>query len=902
MEDRRPNPEQLLKTIRRLDEEKGRGRLRVFLGMCAGVGKTYAMLKAAREQQQRLAGIAGAPDTCAKSEVLVGIVETHGRKETEELLKPIKVLPRKKLEYKGTAFSELDIDEILKRRPSLVLVDELAHTNAPGSRNKRRFQDVEEILAAGIDVYTTINIQHIESRNDQVAQITGVQVRETVPDSFLEKASQIEVVDLAPSELLHRLSEGKVYLGNKAVTAAENFFKEEQLTALRELALRFTAEKVDQDLQDQMTMKGVEGPWQTNERLLVAVSHSPYSSRLIRRTRRMAYNLEAPWIALYVNTGEVLSAKDQETLQSNIVLAKELGAEVISIADTDLVYAVRKICNEKNVTQIIMGRPDRRFFSDLLAQGSLLDRLVRSTKEFDVHVIRAERNPKYRGFHLYWPWLKSSLVGYYYTVWFIGILTVACWIASPFVGYRALGSVYLLSILAVASLTSIGPVFLAAVLSAIAWNFFFIPPLYTFTISSGEDWMMLLSYFVAALVGGILTARIRRQEVILQTREERTKNLYEFGKALSEAKNLDGIIDVLKMTVKKQFKGDAEVILADKNRKLQESTTVTAKDKAVASWAFAHNKSAGWSTQTLSAAPCLCLPMKANTEVIGVLAFYPSDHQKSFSIDQEIFLDAIIGQAAIAVERLKFSEAAQAAKLYEASEKLHQTLINSVSHELRTPITALIGTATALKDRVTLMNDKAREALTDELIGSAKRLDRVVENLLDMSRIEKGTIQIKREWFQVGDLLDDVEAELKDELFDREIMLTGNAELLVEGDFRLLQHAISNLILNSVKYSEPKSPIEINVSSAHEKIIIALSDYGKGIPPGSEEVVFEKFFRLPGTPTGGLGLGLYIVKSIIELHDGSIKARNRTDVPSGATFECTLPLRPPPAELKEIVK
>ncbi len=885
----RRTPDELLEALQRTSENE-RGKLRVFLGMCPGVGKTYSMLEAARQQVAR--GV----------RVVVGVVETHGRKETEDLLHGLTIIPKREIQYRDTALFEMDLDRILKEKPSLAIVDELAHTNAPESRHMKRYQDVQELLNAGIDVYTTVNIQHIESRNDQVAQITGVLVRETVPDSFLELANQIEVVDLSPAELLQRLGEGKVYLGEGAARAKEGFFKEEHLLALRELSLRFVAERVDQDLHDHMTIKGIEGPWNTNERLLVAVSYSPYSARLIRTTRRMAYNLEAPWIALYVDTGERLTKEDEENLQKNITLARELGAEVITISDNEVAHAIQKVSHDRNVTQIIMGRPDKRFLKDLFAQGSLLDKLVRDTSKVDVHVIRAERKARYRGFARKWPDLKSGFFSYYNTTWFMIIVAFSCRALLDFIGYRALGSVFLLAILTVASFTGGGPTLFAATFAAIVWNFFFIPPTWTFAIASPEDLMMVASFFVAALVGGLLTSRVRRQEMILEVRESETRLLYELVKNLSDSPDEMHASRVLSETITRQFKAGSTILLADENRKLEVNKLIgrrlSENELAVAQWAFENGKSAGWSTQTLSAASCLCLPMKGNTGVVGVVAYIPQAGQKNLPIETENFLETIIAQTAIVLERLEFRGAAEATKLYEASEKLHQTLLNSVSHELRSPITTLIGSATALSDEKTYENQSVRKSLTDEVISAAKRLDRVVENLLDVSRLEKGTLQLRQEWFELGDLLGRLRVELKDELRGKKVKLLGETSVLVEGDFQLLDHAFAQLVLNAAKYGNPDTEIGIVVEMRDGKIHVKVRDEGPGIPAGLENHLFEKFFRAPGTPAGGIGLGLSIVRNIVELHGGKVAARNRFDI-HGAEFEVELPYKVAPTVLQE---
>lgn len=890
MNDRRPNPEDLLEAVKK--QEGSGGRLRIFLGMCPGVGKTYSMLKAAAEQKKR--GL----------RVLVGVVETHGRKETEELVAGLDVLPRRSIEYRGTQLQEMDLDGVLRERPSLVLVDELAHTNAPGSRHQKRYQDVEEILRAGIDVYTTVNIQHIESRNDQVAQITGVQVRETVPDSVIEGADQVELVDLSTDELLRRLKEGKIYLGERAEAAIRNFFQEEHLTALRELALRFTAEKVDQDLHDQMTIKGIAGPWNTNERLLVAVSHSPYSARLIRATRRMAYGLEAPWVALYVNTGANLTAEDEKTLQENLALARSLGAEVVTVAGPNVVSSMQRVCAEKNVTQIVMGRPDKRFL-DFFTRGTLLDQLVRTTSNIDVHVIRAERKPRYTGFHLKWPASRSSWQAYYNTFWLLLGVSFFCYGALPYLGYQALGSVFLLSILLVSAFAGRGPILFSAILSALVWNFVFIPPTFTFAISASEDLMMVFSFFVTAIVGGLLTSRIRRQEVILQNREQRTRLLYELAQSLAEAKSIEDIKETLASVVDRQFGGNCTVFFAGKNSRIDWESgfgkKMEEKDIAVAQWAYENNRPAGWSTQTLSGASSLCVPMRGRQGVVGILSFVPMKSNRDFSVEKENFLETVLSQAAIAYERFLFTEAAENSRVYEASEILHQTLLNSVSHELRTPITALIGSATALRDPATVSNENSRNALTGELIRSAHRLDRVVENLLDLSRLQNTGLQLKKEWFDLSDLFEEAKVNLADELGQRRLELVTDENAVIEGDFRLLSHALNQLILNAAKYSPDGSRIEVDILKDNISARLLVKDEGKGVPEGEEKKIFDRFYRMAGSPAGGLGLGLAIVSAIAELHGGKATARSRREG-SGAVFEISLPRKPMPAALREALE
>lgn len=877
---RRPNPEDLLKSVQKEEAKSSEGKLHVFFGMCPGVGKTYAMLEAAHAKKK------------LDLDVVIGVVETHGRIDTQKLVENLEIIPRKKIPYKGAHLEELDLDAVLQRKPAIVLIDELAHANTQESRHAKRYQDVEEILKAGIDVFTTMNVQHLESRADLVTQITGVIVRETVPDSFLQKADQIELLDLTPDELLKRLKEGKVYLGDRAEAAAKNFFKIENLTALRELALRFTAEKVDHQLRDQMSLKQIMGPWNTNERLLVAISHSPYSSKLIRSARRMAFNLEAPWIALYVDQGNPLEEEDQKTLSKNINLAKELGAEVVSTRDQDVSDAIKRVCEERNVTQIVMGRPDRRFFKDLFAKGNLLDRLVRETSEIDVHVVRQERKSKYIGFHLKVPRLHSGFMAYWYTLWFLFAVSFGSYALLPLIGYRAIGFIFLLAVLAIASLASKGPILFSALLSVFTWNYLFIPPAFTFEIREPDDIMMCLSYLVVALVASYLANRIRRQEDDLKQREHRSNILYEFGKDISGAKDNKDIAQRAEEAVGKLFDSKIAIFVTCNDHQLDArplnyfDDEISEKTMAVGQWTFKNQKKAGWSTSTLASSDCLSLPLIGKTKTIGVLLFFHQE-MESLTIDQEIFLDSLSTHLATTLERNLLEKDAKESFVLKESEKLHQTLLNSVSHELKTPITSIIGASSALLDKKTLEQSEARETLLNDVIFSSQRLNRVVENLLDMSRISSGVLQIKKELFEVNDFVSSfLQRNLK--FFNsHRIEFKESVEVYIKGDDRLLEHVLMNLVSNATAYSHAGTRIEIKILPKDTLVEIQVLDEGSGLAPEKMENIFKPFYRLPGTPTGGTGLGLTICKSIVDAHGGSISAQNRQNH-QGALFSIFL--------------
>lgn len=882
-EKRRPNPDDLLEGVKKIDEKSSRGHLRVFFGMCPGVGKTFAMLRAAREKK------------IENIDVVIGVVETHGRRETTALLEGFEQVQKRKIDYKSTLLEEMDLDAILLRKPKLVLVDELAHSNAPGSRHHKRFQDVQELLLAGIDVYTTLNVQHIESRADLVFQITGVPVQEKVPDSFLELADQIELIDPSPEVLLRRLSEGKVYLGERAARAAENFFKFENIIALRELALRFTAEKVDEQLRSQMVLKQVQGIWNTNERLMVAVSYSPYSARLIRAARRMAYNLEAPWIALYVDNGEELSLDDQKRLQKNLSLAKELGAEVVHTRDESISGALKRVALEKNVTQIIIGRPDKRFLRDLIAQGTILDQLVRETSEIDIHVIRQERRPKFKRIQLKLPQLKAGFFPYWFTLWFLVFVAFASYAALPLIGYRAVGFLFLAAVLVVGTIATLGPILFAASFSALVWNYFFIPPKFTFAVKEPEDLMNFFAFFVVAFVAGYLASRIKKQEKDLSERAHRASVLYEFSRKIAEANSIEQLSYQACESILQVFGFDSAILMKKAPGLLKEKPenknieAIDSKEFAVANWALQNKKRAGWGTETLSSSSCLAIPLLGRSGIMGVLLLWPRKITQ-LSLDQESLIETFSTNLAIGIERELFEKKAKETDVLESSERLHQALLSSVSHELRTPLTSIIGNATALKEIEGTKIRTNNAAILDDLIDSSERLNRVVENLLDMSRISSGALKVKSDLFEIADFVNSTLQRTKSLTKNHEVTIINDInDLYVKGDDRLLEHVLINLLANAAAYSPKGTQISIKIEHTKTHAIVSVLDEGPGLPEEELTKVFERFYRAPGTPAGGTGLGLSIAKSLIEAQNGKVEAKNRIER-SGCQFSITLPL------------
>lgn len=886
----RPDPDALLSAIDDLKNKEVKGELRIFLGMSAGVGKTYAMLRAAHQKLRE--GL----------HVVIGIVETHGRSETAALTEGLPVIARKKIDYRGATLEEFNLDEVLLRKPDLVIVDELPHSNVPGSRHSKRYQDVLELLEAGIDVYTAFNVQHLESRKDAVEAITGIPIRETIPDSILERASLVELVDIAPSELLKRLKEGKVYLGDKAERAVQNFFKEDKLTALREIALRITAERVDKDLQKLISVKAEGNPWQTNERLLVAVSHSPYSEKLIRATRRLAYNLEAPWIVLHVNTGISLSDVDQAQLVKNLNLARELKAEVVTTTEVDIPAAVKRVSRQKNVTQVVVGRPTRRWFRDLIERGNLLQRLVQESLEVDIHIIRQEGSflirPSFFDELSYFR-SKTGYVKYWFAFCCIVGVNILGAIVNPYIGYKAVGFLFLLAVIMIGMFGSIGAVVLAATMSALTWDYFFISPQMTFAISNTEDFLMCIAFFVVSLITGFLTNRIRFHEKVLRVREERTNVLYEVLQDITNATEKSDFLKKVTERVGSLLEADCGVILKSLQGKLEfdeaktYSIRLNEKDQAVAQWCFDHKKAAGWSTETLSQSRALFLPVGGSVETVGVFVFQPLRKARKLDLEKESLLHSIVRQIGASLEKHLLSKRLTESQRLMDSEKLHQTLLNSVSHEMRTPLTAIIGAAFALEDEKLIQNTKYVKDIAFGLHEAGDRLNRVIENLLDMSRLNSGILSLKLEWHDFNDLLSVVSKKLEKPLSQHRLKINFLDEtLLVKMDYRLMEHAISNLILNAAMYTPDGTEIQVTQRQIHSNFVIEIADEGPGIPEDSMSKIFDKFYRVPGSPTGGTGLGLSIVKSIVELHKGRVSARNKK--PHGVCFTIELPLEAQP--------
>lgn len=882
----RPDPDALLAAITKAEAGTKGGRLWIFFGMAAGVGKTFAMLKAAQERLKD--GV----------DIVAGVVETHGRSDTDALLSGLPVVPRKRLEYRGVDLQEMDLDAILARRPQLALVDELAHTNAPGARHPKRWHDVIELLDSGIDVYTTVNVQHIESRKESVETITGVSIRELVPDSLLERAAQVILIDITPAELLKRLEEGKVYLGERAETALRNFFREDRLTALREMALRLTAEKVDNELQNLTAAKGSEKPWKPSERLMVAVSHSPYSAELIRATRRLAFGLDAPWLGVNVDTGAPLSDEDRATLARNMALVRELGGEMITTAEADAGAALKRIAQQRSVTQLIIGRPARRWLRDTVHGGTLLDQLARESATFDVHVLHTDWGARVREPRR-WPFRAESGFSPYGIA--LGAVVAAALVSSlvaPVLGYRAVGFLFLLTVLLISMVLSLGPVLFAAMVSALVWDYFFIPPFGTFHINEPEDVAMCAAYLLAAGITGTLTRRMRRAQDMLRVREHRTQVLYGIVQAMTSGRDRSSVLTDVAGRLGSILNGECCVMPSGVSSWLAESVypprdwIEVENERAVAQWTFLLGQPAGWSTDTLPSAEAMYIPLKGNTETVGVLAYRPRNRVALLKEETDL-LFSVSQQLAILMERQMLQERTNETERLKSSETLHQTILDSVSHEIRTPLTGIMGAASALQNDQIASNSDSRAQLVQELMANTERLNRVVANLLDISRLSSGTLALNKDWHDIGDVIS-VALDSAGKALERHTVTTTFAEHtpLIRVDFQLLEQAILNLLLNASVHTPPGSTIAIETLLESTVVRVSVSDNGPGIPDSALPHVFEKFYRIPGTSAGGTGTGLAIAKAIIDAHGGKISVEKSK--PGGASFIIRLPVEPQP--------
>jgi two-component system sensor histidine kinase KdpD len=881
----RPNPDELLSHIQKEEQEKNRGRLKIFLGYAAGVGKTFAMLEAAHQRKEQ--GV----------DLVVGYVETHGRVETERLLSELEILPRKTIEYHGIKLTEMDADAILIRQPQLVLVDELAHTNAPGSRHLKRYQDVEDLLAAGSDVYTTLNIQHLESLNDVITQITGVKVRETIPDSVIDEASEIELVDLPPEELLVRLKEGKVYIPDQAARAIQKFFRAGNLTALRELTMRRAAERVDDQMLAYMQTRAIPGPWPAAERLLVCVSPSPLSERLVRKARRLADELKAEWTAVYVETSAHarLSPDQRDRVSRTLLLAEELGGKTITLSGESIARLVTDYARQHNFTKIIVGKTLQPRWMEGL-RGSVTDQLARYGENIDVYIVSSEAKQSpltetlARQVHSSWP-------RYLWAIVLVALGTSLNTFFHTRISPTNLVMTYLLTVVIAAAFLGRGPAVLASILSVLVFDFFFVPPYLTFAVSDTEYFLTFVGFLGVGLVISQLTARLRDQAEMTKRRAADTTALYGLSRDLAAAAGMDDILRAITQNVSQTFNREVVLFMPDeaahgglKPYTHNPNFNPDENENAVAVWTFQRGQSAGRGTDTLSAAEARYLPLKTARGVVGVLGVKPKDLSKHLSPEQVRLLEAFASQAALAIERVQLADQARQAQLLRVTEVLQTALLNSISHDLRTPLVSITGALSSLEESGESMDAENRQNLLETAREEADRLNRLVGNLLNMTRIEAGAIHIARELCDVQDVIGTSLEQVSNRLDERQVKVDIPEDIpLVPMDFVLIEQVLVNILDNAIKYSPPQMPIEVLVRSSRDDLEIKVTDRGIGIPKEDLDRVFDKFYRVqhPGS-VSGTGLGLAICKGIIEAHGGSIHAENR--IGGGTVIIIKLPL------------
>jgi two-component system, OmpR family, sensor histidine kinase KdpD len=888
--DQRPSPDALLEAARR--EESRAGKLRIFVGAAPGVGKTYAMLETARARRKD------------GYDVVVGIVETHGRRETESLLEGLEIIPRRRIEYRGQRLEEMDIDAIIARKPQIVLVDELAHTNAPGSRHPKRCMDVEELLNRGINVYSTVNIQHIESLNDVVAQITGVRVRETVQDRVFDRADSVELVDLTPDDLIQRLKEGKVYVPKQAERALDHFFSPANLTALRELALRRTAERVDEQLLTHMQEHAIQGPWAAGERLLVCISEDPRAAGLVRYAKRLADRLHAPWTALSIETQRSLQLTEEERdrVSDTLRLAEALGGEAITIPGgaRHLADDVMNYAHANNVTQIVIGKSSRTRWFEIL-HGSVVHDLVRSAGNISVHVIAGEHAddkpiPKKIG-------RTAEVVKPFDAIPYVAA-TIAVAVAlgldeliKPIVGIENVDLVFMTAILVVAIRYGLWPSLYASVIASLCYNFFFLPPIYTFTITDPTNVAAFVIFIAMAMLVSNVAARVRTQAVAAIERARTTEALYAFSRKLAGVGTLDDVLWATAYQTALMLKVRVVLLLPEDGSIAVRAgyppeDTLDDADLAAARWAWERDRSAGRGSDTLPGARRLFLPMRTGRGAIGIVGIDSDKPGPLLTPDQRRLLDALIDQGALAIERVLLVEDVDRAKRSMEADRLRSALLTSISHDLKTPLAAILGAAGTLRELASGLDDAAKADLLATIIDESERLNRFIANLLDMTRLESGAIVPNTTLQDLGELVGSALARAAKILAHHKVDVQLAADVpMLDLDPVLFEQVLFNVLDNASKYAPAETTVRIRSWREHQAAVLQVLDEGIGIPPDDVERIFDKFYRAQkgDQVRAGTGLGLAISRGFVEALKGTISAANRTDRP-GAVFTIRLPI------------
>ena len=941
----RPNPDQLLEKINREAEKQKRGRLKIFFGACAGVGKTFAMLNAARNLQLE------------NVDVIVGIVETHGRAGTAAQLPGLAVLPLKTLNYRGRTLTEFDLDAALVRKPTLILMDELAHSNVEGSRHPKRWQDIEELLSAGIDVYSTLNVQHLESLNDIVGQITGIRVTETIPDKVFDMADEVTLVDLPAEELLQRLQEGKVYQAQQAERAGKSFFRKGNLIALREMALRRTADRVDSQMREYRSNLSIQQVWQAKDRLLVCVGTGVEAERLVRVAARLAHSLKSDWLAVYVETPKLqrLSDAARDNILKTLKLAETLGAETTTLSGTEVASVVLNYARSRNVSKLVVGKSTRSALERLIWPGTI-DDLTNLATDIDIHVVSREKVLAERTTQT----LDSvrniasardnqineapKLKGYYLAAAACVATSVIADLILPYFELANVVMLFLLGVILISSKYGRGPGIFSSVISVACFDFFFVSPKFSFTVSDTQYLLTFAVMFIVAFVISNLTSNLRYQAVIAMHRERRSRALYDLGKSLASALTSAHIIEISVHHLTGIFQSKIAILLPDSQEKitqpivnnLHDRTPELDLDLGIAQWVYDHQQQAGFGTDTLPSAPILYIPLQAPMRTRGVVAILPNNitdgnlgktKRMIFLPEQRQLLDTFASQIAIAIERVHYVDVAQDALVSMESERLRNSVLSAISHDLNTPLTTIVATADLLKQQLnseeqegketgikhTRKNDDKRHEYVEMLYEQSIRMKNLVVNLLDMARLQSGKVKLNKQWQMLEEVVGTALRTMKQPLIKHHIMVdlanthsaTFSGELpLIEFDAVLIDRVLCNLLDNAAKYAPEGSKIIISARTQQQDMLVSVSDEGPGIPENLENQMFDKFTRgEKESAKAGVGLGLSICKAIIEAHGGKIWASNksssassltRTSAETGAIFTFSLPLGTPP--------
>ena len=879
----RASPDALLA----LAKKEGRGRLKIFLGAAPGVGKTYAMLTSARAERE------------AGRDVVAGLIETHGRRETEELVEGFEVLPRHPIVYRNQILREFDLDAALARRPNLLLVDEYAHTNVPGSRHPKRWQDVDELLNSGIDVWTTLNIQHLESLNDVIQKISRVRVRETVPDSVFDNADEVVLVDFPPDELLKRLAEGKVYIQDTAARAVDHFFKPQNLTALRELALRRAAARVDAALIERMQAQAIEGPWAAGERILACIGPDPISPTVIRTAKRMADLMDAPWMAVTVERpGAMLDDAARQRLDKAMKLSESLGAETQTLTGPDLPAELLRFAKFENVTQIVIGRSRGGFFNELLRR-SLPHELVRRTQDIAIHLVTREPEQA-SATKPSAPRQPLELPPFAYAA---AAVAAALAISEGLIAltlFPNLQMIFLVAVLLIAVSFGVWPAIFASFLSFLVYNFFFIQPLYTFTIAEPYELLALVIFLVVAVITSALAGRVRRQATVSASRMRAMRRLYEFTRRLSGLPTLDGVAEGAASEINASLGRGVVVLLAqDDDLALVAAwppeDTLDAATMTAARWAYGHSEPAGADTGTLPTVPWYFVPLRSANRALGVVGVAKEKDAAPLDAEGRALLDALSEQTAAALERASLSREMVTARTATETERVRNTLLASISHDFRTPLSSILGAASSLIDYGGKLPLATQRDLLGQIKTEAEGLDEMVRNLLAVTRIDAGALELNCDWIDLREIVDRVVSAARRRGAAQSFAVRLPAEMpLVRADATLVEQAIGNVMGNALVHTPKETAVVVDGAVGELSVVLRVTDNGPGIAPDALPHVFEKFAKasIPGFKADGgqsTGLGMAIAKGIVDAHGGGIEVQSPVEDGCGSRFILTFP-------------